>query len=80
MSRRNKVNKTKHQDQIQNQSGQEILAPDEVINQLEKKIVNECKEIAKGTKASIYELIEMAKELMVLEAEGNEEPLSETEF
>lgn len=80
MSRKNRVNKTKHQDQIQNQSGQEKLSSDEVINQLEKKILNECKEIARGTKASIYELIEMSKELMVLEADDSQEPLSEAEF
>lgn len=76
-----KKQKNKHKLDIQNAHGQIELNPEELTAELKEKIINECKEVAKGTKASIYELLEMTKELMALEfPEENEEPLDEESF
>lgn len=43
---------------------------DEAIETLKKQILKEVRLVSTGVKASIYELIEMDKELAVLEAES----------
>jgi hypothetical protein len=64
---KNKTNLQRHQKQIQNAHGQVQLSNEEIQDKLRDQIISECKEIARGTKVSIYELIEMTKELVALE-------------
>lgn len=63
-----KKNKNRHTLEIQNRAGQVELSDDDIILGLKEKLIEECRQIAKGAKVSIYELIEMTKELEALEA------------
>jgi hypothetical protein len=47
---------------------------------LKKEILDECRQVAKGIKVSIYELIEMTKELIALEEKDQAAPVSPEEF
>lgn len=71
MSKKNK-NKNRHTLEIQNRAGQVELSNDDIQKELKEKIVEEAKAICKGHKVSIYELLEMAKELMILESPEEE--------
>lgn len=72
---------TKHQKRIEAKHPQkEKLASGEVIETLKKEILDECRQVAKGIKVSIYELIEMTKELIALEEKDQAAPVSPEEF
>lgn len=60
----------KHQKRLEAKHPQkEKLDSGEVIKTLKEQILDECRLVASGVKVSIYELIEMTKELQALEAE-----------
>ena len=67
----------KHQRRIENRAGQAELSRDEVMDKLKGEILEECRQVASGAKVSIYEMIEMTKELMVLEADETNERAAE---
>lgn len=69
------MSKQQHQNKHQRQAEKQ-LAPQnkevplaEVIEKLKSEILKEIRQVSSGIKASIYELIEMDKELEQLEAE-----------
>ena len=76
------MSKNKHQKRIEQQKApqKEKLDSGEVIATLKEQILSECRQIASGVKVSIYELIEMTKELQALEAEEPQAALSAEEF
>lgn len=73
MAKKKKQNR--HSLEIQNRAGQVELSNDDIILGLKEKLIEECRQIAKGAKVSIYELIEMTKELEALEAPEDEEQI-----
>lgn len=72
--------KGKHQKRAEQKSApqQKEVPLAEAIATLKKQILAEVRLVSTGVKASIYELIEMDKELAVLETDGKSEESQET--